>query len=127
MLGAWLLTDKLEASVITILTSAQQCNPSYVRSFLPIQDLDPEVKEILDQIELFTYNLDKGFFHWEYGGGLDSGTFPKVLKPNSLDAFKIGLNKTSPPRLMKLKACLLGVFRCQDTIRHTTCPTRNNC
>ncbi|WP_171814919.1 hypothetical protein [Halothece sp. PCC 7418] len=34
LLGAWVLTDKSEASVITILNSAQQCNPSYIRSFL---------------------------------------------------------------------------------------------
>lgn len=108
LLGAWVLTDKSEASAIDILTSAQQCNPSYIRSFLSPQDLDPEVKEILDRIELFTYNLDKGFFHWEYAGGLDSGTFPQSIETEQFRRFQDWVKQNQPTTFDEIESLLVG-------------------
>ena len=108
LLGAWVLTDKSEASAINILTSAQECNPSYIRSFLPPQDLDPEVKDILDRIELFTYNLDKGFFHWEYAGELDSGTFPQSIETQQFRRFQNWIKQNQPATFDEIESLLVG-------------------
>ncbi len=108
LLGAWVFTDKSEASAIDILTLAQQCNPSYIRSFLPPQDLDPEVKEILDQIEHFTYNLDKGFFHWEYAEGLDSGTFPQSIETEQFRRFQNWIKQNQPTTFDEIESLLVG-------------------
>lgn len=108
ILGAWVSSDKSEVRVIHILTSAQQCNPSYIRSFLPPQDLDPEVKDILDRIELFTYNLDKGFFHWEYAEGLDSGTFPHSIETQQFRRFQDWIKQNQPATFDEIESLLVG-------------------
>jgi len=107
LLGAWVSADKSETSAINILTSAQQCNPSYIRSFLPPQDLDPEVKEILDRIDLFTYNLDKGFFHWEYAG-LESGTFPQSIETKQFRCFEDQIKQNQPTTFDEIESLLVG-------------------
>lgn len=106
LLGAWVSTDKSEASAINILTSAQQCSPSYIRSFLPSQDLDLEVKEILARIDLFTYNLDRGFFHWEYAG-LDSGTFPQSIETKHFRHFQNQIKQNQPATFDEIESLLV--------------------
>lgn len=71
LLGAWTSIDKSGASVKDILETAQKCQPSYIRSFAQQMQIDIEVANILKEIENFTYNLTKGFLHWEYGNGID--------------------------------------------------------
>lgn len=74
LLGAWVASDKSGISVMEILQKAQQHSPSYIRTFGPEHKLDPQVKDILDKIPKFQYKVSKGFFHWEFGGGIDKGT-----------------------------------------------------
>jgi hypothetical protein len=74
LVGAWATSGKNRVAVLEVLRKAQQMTPNYVRSFRQDLQLDPEVEEILNRIEDFTYTLTKGFLHWEYAGGLQEGT-----------------------------------------------------
>ncbi len=108
LLGAWTSTDKSNTSVMAILTEASKCNPSYIRSFQPPEDLDPEVEEILDAIELFDYNLEKGFFHWKYAEGLDQGTFPHSTDTEQFRRFQDWIKRNQPTSFDDIEGLLIG-------------------
>ena len=76
LLGAWTACDKANASVLEILQKAQETSPSYIRVLSQEWEIDPDVKQILDNVANFSYNTAKGFLHWQYGGGLEEGTLP---------------------------------------------------
>ncbi|PAX51720.1 hypothetical protein [Brunnivagina elsteri] len=79
LLGAWLAIDKTKASVMDAISKAQEYIPSYIRSFQAELPLDPEVQVILDGIDNFTYNLTRGFLHWEFQGRGIYKTSSKLL------------------------------------------------
>jgi hypothetical protein len=100
LLGAWVASGKSGISVMEILEKAQQHSPSYIRIFGPEPELNPQLKDVLDNIPNFQYKVSKGFLHWEFGGGIDKGTFTyscetldfrrfeeriKVYQPTSFD------------------------------------------
>ena len=76
LLGAWITNECSQVSALDLLTEAQQQTPQFIRSFVAEFELDAEVQQILSNIEDFTYNLAKGFLHWNYANGLQSGTLP---------------------------------------------------
>lgn len=80
LIGAWITSSASNPSGYDLLTQAQSQSPQYIRSFQPDLDLVPEVKEILKNIEDFEYNLAKGFLHWDYANGLQSGTPPYSIE-----------------------------------------------
>ncbi len=103
LLGAWLDSSGI-VSGQQLLLKAQKQTPQYIRSFEFDLALDPEVEKILSQIEDFKYNLAKGFLHWEYADGLQSGTPPysidtdnfhrlqeriKILRPTTFEELEI--------------------------------------
>jgi hypothetical protein len=96
LLGAWVSSDKSGISVKDILEKAQKCQPSYIRSFSQQLQLDPEVENILSKIPNFSYNLTKGFLHWEYGNGLEQGTLPYSIDSEKFKRFEGIIKKNQP-------------------------------
>jgi hypothetical protein len=105
LLGAWVSSDTSQTTVLEILQKARNCQPSFIRSLSLDKSfaLASKVVFILQSIDGFTYELSKGFFHWQYQVGtvvymdgtypfsLDSEDFQKFqklimqLEPNSFD------------------------------------------
>jgi hypothetical protein len=107
LLGAWASTDKSGASVKEILETAQKCQPSYIRSFGQQMQIDTEVANILNQIENFTYNLTKGFLHWEYANGLEEGTLPYSIESDKFQRFQELIKRNKPTSFEDIEAFLI--------------------
>jgi hypothetical protein len=107
LLGAWVSSDKSGVSVREILIKAQQSTPSFIRSFSQQWQLDPEVESILSNIEGLSYNLTKGFLHWEYGDGLDEGTLPYSIDSDKFRRFQALLKRNNPTSFEELEAFLI--------------------
>lgn len=107
LLGAWVSSDKSGVSVREILIKAQQSTPSFIRSFSQEWQLDPEVESILSKIEGLSYNLTKGFLHWEYGDGLDEGTLPYGIDSEKFRRFQALLKRNNPTSFEELEAFLI--------------------
>jgi hypothetical protein len=107
LLGAWCSSDRTNVSVLDILEKAQDCNPSYVRSFTEKNEVDSDVKEILDSIEFFTYRFSKGFLHWEYRGGLDKGTLPYSCVTERFAKFEKLVKERKPLSFDELESFLI--------------------
>ena len=104
LLGVWAADAKSDVSILDILTKAQDSSPSFIRSFDDTLLLDLEIASILSNITGFSYNLSKGFLHWQYGNNIDQGTIPyrighpnfnrfqnriKAAKPKTFEAFEV--------------------------------------
>lgn len=96
LLGAWVASDKSNASAIEILRKAQEASPSYIRTFSSEWEIDPDVKQILDSIDNFSYNLAKGFFHWQFGTALRKAHYPIAAKQDDFGNLKHSLSANSP-------------------------------
>lgn len=107
LLGAWVSSDKSGVSVMEILIKAQQSTPSFIRSFSQEWQLDPEVESILSKIEGLSYNLTKGFLHWEYGDGLDEGTLPYSIDSEKFKRFQELLKRNNPTSFEEIEAFLI--------------------
>jgi hypothetical protein len=97
LLGAWVADDKCNASVLNVLTKAQNASPSFIRSFEDTPSLDPEVADILSKIADFSYNLAKGFLHWQFGNNIDQGTIQYRIGHPAFNRFQERI-KTSKPK-----------------------------
>jgi hypothetical protein len=97
ILGAWVADDKSNTSVLDVLTKAQSASPSFIRSFEDTPSLDPEVVDILSKIADFSYNLAKGFLHWQFGNNIDQGTIPYRVGHPDFNRFQERI-KTSKPK-----------------------------
>jgi hypothetical protein len=106
LLGAWVSTEKSNASVAEILQKAQEFTPSYVRSFRQDIQLDPQVKQILDAIDHFTYNLTKGFLHWKFHDGLSEGILPYRIDTARFERFQETIKKHRPTTFDDLEGFL---------------------
>jgi hypothetical protein len=107
LLGAWVSSDKSGVSVREILIKAQQSTPSFIRSFSQEWQLDLEVESILSKIEGLSYNLTKGFLHWEYGDGLDEGTLPYSIDSEKFRRFQALIKRNNPTSFEELEAFLI--------------------
>lgn len=107
LLGAWASSDKSGISVREILEKAQKCQPSYIRSFSQQWQLDPTVEDILSKIPNFSYNLIKGFLHWDYGNGLERGTLPYSIDNEKFKRFEAIVKKNQPASFEDLEPFLI--------------------
>jgi hypothetical protein len=107
LLGAWVSSDKSGISVKDILEKAQKCQPSYIRSFSQQLQLDPTVENILNEIPNFSYNLTKGFLHWEYGNGLEQGTLPYSIDSKKFNRFEAIVKKNQPTSFEEIEPFLI--------------------
>lgn len=106
LLGAWMISEKSEVSVQEILTKAQDSSPSYIRSFRTSLSLDSEVSNILGNIETFSYNLAKGFMHWQYEGKLETGTYPYRIDHVQFQRFQELIKERKPTNFEELEVFL---------------------
>ena len=107
LLGAWVSIDKSGISIKDILENAQKCQPSYIRSFGQQMQIDSEVANILNEIDNFTYNLTKGFLHWEYADGLEEGTLPYSTETDKFKKFQELIKKNKPTSFEDIEAFLI--------------------
>jgi hypothetical protein len=106
LMAAWVTESTQPVSVMTLLTKAQQVSPCYIRSFKPGIQLDVELVKVLACIDNFTYNLSKGFFHWEYLGGLQQGTLPFSIETQEFQRFQERIKKQKPTTFEALEILL---------------------
>ncbi len=107
LLGAWVSSSKSSVSAIDILHKAQQATPCFIRSFRHDLQLDPEVEKILDRIQNFTYNLTKGFLHWQFRGGLTEGTLPYSIETEKFERFQDLIKRQRPTTFEELESFLI--------------------
>lgn len=106
LLGAWMISDKSDVSAQEILTKAQSSSPSYIRSFNISLSLDSDVSNILGNIENFSYNLTKGFMHWQYGDNLETGTYPYRIDHAQFERFQELIKEHKPTNFEELEVFL---------------------
>ncbi len=106
LLGVWAADTKSDLSVIDILTKAQDSSPSFIRSFDNTLLLDSEVAGILSNIANFSYNLSKGFLHWQYGNSIDQGTIPNRIGHPSFHRFQQRIKASRPKTFEELEILL---------------------
>jgi hypothetical protein len=106
VMGAWVTKAESQTSVKELLTKAQQVSPCYIRSFKQDLQLDAEVVKILAEIENFTYNLAKGFFHWQYLGGLQEGTPPFSIETEDFQRLQDRIKRQRPTTFEALEMLL---------------------
>jgi len=107
LLGAWVASEKSKLPIMDILQKAQDFNPSYIRSFKTELQLNPEIKEIFDKIDGFTYNLTRGFLQWEYFDGLNAGTLPYSIETARFQKFQELIKKNRPTSFEDLEVFLI--------------------
>jgi hypothetical protein len=107
LLGAWVASDTSNVSVMEILKKAKDSTPSYIRSFETEWQLDPEVEEILSKIDGFTYNLRRGFLHWEFQNGLDEGTLSYSIETDRFQRFQTLIKRNRPTSFEELEVFLI--------------------
>lgn len=107
LLGAWVSSDKSGVSIIDILRKAQEFSPSFIRSFSREWELDPEVENILSNIQYFQYNLSKGFLHWEFKDGLEQGTLPYSADTKRFKRFQELIKRKQPTCFDELEVFLI--------------------
>lgn len=106
LLGVWAADTKSDLSVIDILTKAQDSSPSFIRSFDNTLLLDSEVAGILSNIANFSYNLSKGFLHWQYGNSIEQGTIPNRIGHPSFNRFQQRIKASRPKTFEELEILL---------------------
>ncbi|MBW4552190.1 MAG: hypothetical protein KME35_13945 [Aphanocapsa sp. GSE-SYN-MK-11-07L] len=106
LIGTWITNGASKISVRELLDKARQISPCYVRSFAQDWQLDPEVSEILNNIENLTYNLAKGFFHWEYLSGLQRGTPPYSIDSDDFRRLQERIKRQKPTSFEELENLL---------------------
>lgn len=108
LVGAWASCEKASIPLIEVLKTAQQYQPSFIRSFNSLEiQLDTDVAKILDSIQGFTYKLSKGFLHWEFQGGLERGTLPYSCETEKFKRFQELIKQNSPTSFEELEVFLL--------------------
>jgi hypothetical protein len=104
--GAWISHALSGVSVMDILKKAQESSPSYIRSFSQERRLDPDVENILSNIDNFSYNLNKGFLHWNYADELEKGTLPYSIDTERFQRFQERIKKNKPASFEELEEIL---------------------
>lgn len=107
LLGAWVACDQSNISALDILKKAQEASPSYIRALSGQYELDQDVKHILDSINNFSYNLAKGFFHWQFGEGLEKGTLSYSCDTPRFQQFESLIKREKPTSYEALEVFLI--------------------
>ncbi len=111
LLGAWVSSDTSQTTVLEILQKARNCQPSFIRSLSLDKSfaLASKVISILQAIDGFTYELSKGFFHWQYQVGTVvymDGTYPFSLDSEEFQKFQKLIFQLEPKTFDKLENLL---------------------
>ena len=107
LLGAWYSIDTSEVSVSELLHKAQTTQPSYIRLFSSDIELDLGMRSILDRIPRFQYNVSKGFLHWDYADGLDTGTIYHDIESSNFKKIQDLIKQFQPTSFEDLEKFLI--------------------
>lgn len=91
----------------SVLEKAQKTTPSYIRSFNLNVEINKDLGKILEQIPDFSYSVSKGFFHWQYAQGLESGTLPYSIETQDFDKFQKLVIEKKPSSFDDLEVFLI--------------------
>lgn len=108
LIGAWVSSNTSQTTVLGVLEKAQNCQPSFIRSFKSDDSfaLEPKVVLILQGVHGFTYSISRGFFHWEYPiVGMD-GTYPYSLESEEFQRLQNRILKIAPTTFEDLENLL---------------------
>ena len=106
LIGVWVTSNVKDIAGEELLHMAQKQSPQLIRSFETDYQLDPEVEKILSDIENLTYNLAKGFLHWNYADGLSSGTPPYSIDTEAFDRLQERIKTHNPTTFEELEPLL---------------------
>jgi hypothetical protein len=96
LLGAIVSCAREHLSVREILEKARAFSPSYIRSLSGESSLDPQVVEILSNINNFSCNTDRGFLHWDYGDGILTGTVSHSIDSEQFEKIQRLVKNANP-------------------------------
>lgn len=106
LIGVWVTSNGTSVSGQELLSMAQKQSPQLIRSFATDYELDPKVAKILSDIENLTYNLAKGFLHWDYANGLSSGTPPYSIETEAFNRLQERIKALNPKTFEELEPLL---------------------
>jgi len=66
-----------------------------------------ELADVTNVQKGLSYNLTKGFLHWEYGDGLDEGTLPYSIDSEKFKRFQELLKRKNPTSFEEIEAFLI--------------------
>jgi hypothetical protein len=77
LLGAWKTREDEKVEIREFIDKARDKTASYIRAMEESGiHIRPQVKDILDVIDGFSYQILRGYFHWKYKDGLVEGCLP---------------------------------------------------
>jgi hypothetical protein len=107
LLGAIVSCARDNLSVREIVEKARAFSPSYIRSLSGESSLAPQVVEILSNINNFSYNTARGFFHWDYGDGILTGTVSHSIDSEQFDKIQRLIKNSKPTTFAEIQDFLL--------------------
>ena len=70
-------------------------------------ELDTGMRSILDRIPRFQYNVSKGFLHWDYADGLDTGTIYHDIESSNFKKIQDLIKQFQPTSFEDLEKFLI--------------------
>lgn len=107
LMTAYKNTSQSKNNIIEILHLARKHNPSCIRIFGTTLPLLEAVKEILNNIPDFDYDLDRGYFKWQYLNGLYTGQLLYDCNDTKFRKFEELILKEKPACFEELEGLLL--------------------
>jgi hypothetical protein len=99
LLSAWTESGAVAGQltpVSVLVRKAKGINPSYIRAIEFCPGIREDAAQILRQIPDFGYSLEKGFFSWNYGGGIDHGILTYDCADPRFERFHIYIVELEP-------------------------------
>ena len=107
LMAAYQNTLQPKSNIMEILELARKHNPSYIRVFGSINPISKAVKEILNNIPDFDYDLDEGCLKWRYLNGLYIGQLSYDRNDTKFRKFEVLILKEKPACFDGLEGLLL--------------------
>lgn len=107
ILGHWSDKKTTVFSVTALFLELQHHFPNYLADVRVIMKLLPGVKSILSMIPHFEYVIENGYFSWNYGNGLDSGTLLYPVNSKEFNDFQQQIMTQQPTQFSELESILL--------------------
>jgi hypothetical protein len=107
LLGAWKSIEKSSITVSDIIEKAKNHRPSFIRALSENYQPDSRLLKILDNIENFNYDIQKGFMRWTYRDGLERGVFPYDCESETFKKFQGYIIEKNPLKFEDIEQMLL--------------------
>ena len=107
ILGHWCNKKTTICSVKILFSELQNQFPNYLAQIDTVIKLLPEVDMILSKIDGFSYAIERGYFSWDYGNGLDSGVFMYPIGSSEFNKLQKTIIAQQPNQFSELENLLL--------------------